>query len=421
MRVTVGEKEFTFGYFDRKVANISIALKLIVINMSSTLPVLLFAMIPLIVYDLKVERESLLEEQSVLAKITAQRGAAALAFQQQRSVRDNLAPLQEHDSIDMACVYGDDGEVFAYAVFERDQVTTSACPKVSNTEEIYFKDDALFVFTPVVLKNKKYGMFLMKSNLSSITEKFNRFLFYLLATILVSGLFGLLLSIRLQRIISNPILLINETANLLRKGDNFDRRVPYESKDEIGNLARTFNGMMERIEVHEKSLQDLAFRDALTGLYNRRFFMPYVENSIPSTGRGHKLLAVVLIDLDGFKAVNDTIGHDAGDHVLVVVSKRLLEIVRENDLVCRLGGDEFVVQLTAMSDKADIIKTAERILKDINLPIYFNDQLCAISASIGISVSPTDDKDAEALVKKADEAMYRAKRSGKNAFVFFND
>lgn len=171
----------------------------------------------------------------------------------------------------------------------------------------------------------------------------------------------------------------------------------------------------------EAKLTKLAFNDPLTGLANRLLFHERLQQDILHSKRHFRCLAVLFIDLDGFKAVNDSLGHDAGDQLLKLVSKRLLQCCREDDTVARMGGDEFTLILSSINHAKAAKKVAEQILTQLNKRFLIQDQMIHISASIGISLYPKDHETADALIKLADVAMYRAKKAGKNRYIYANE
>jgi len=170
----------------------------------------------------------------------------------------------------------------------------------------------------------------------------------------------------------------------------------------------------------EQRIQHLADHDALTGLLNRRLLEDRLQQSITLARRNDALVAVMLIDLDGFKAVNDQFGHLMGDYALRTVARRLRECVRESDTVARLGGDEFVVLLSGQRVPEDSSLVAEKILSALTEPVAAGGRHFEIGASIGISIYPRDGTTPEALLKHADAAMYRVKEAGKNRFQFYS-
>ena len=164
----------------------------------------------------------------------------------------------------------------------------------------------------------------------------------------------------------------------------------------------------------------LAFHDSLTGLPNRQLFVDRLNQTIAHTQRDHQLAAVLFLDLNGYKAINDTIGHCAGDQLLGLVAQRLKACVRESDTVARLGGDEFGVIASGLSRQVDAEAIATRILESLSDSFTIENQSCTVGASIGISFWPADAEDVETMLRRADLAMYRAKRQGKNSYVFYN-
>ena len=171
-------------------------------------------------------------------------------------------------------------------------------------------------------------------------------------------------------------------------------------------------------KVAEARIQYLAYHDNLTALPNRSSFSLILNHEIASVRRDDKRLAVLFIDLDRFKNINDTLGHDAGDTMLREVGERLRHCVRQSDTVARLGGDEFVVLLSDISTPGHVAKVARKILADIAGSLDIRGREFRVTASIGISIYPHDGQDEQTLMKNADIAMYHAKQEGKNNFQF---
>jgi diguanylate cyclase (GGDEF)-like protein/PAS domain S-box-containing protein len=169
----------------------------------------------------------------------------------------------------------------------------------------------------------------------------------------------------------------------------------------------------------ELKVQELACFDSLTGLPNRNMFFAELDRMVARARRQEQGFAVCYIDLDRFKTINDTLGHDAGDELLKVMAGRLRGTVRESDLVARLGGDEFVVVLEGGGGAADISGVAQKMLATIGEPLTVHGRGLDVTGSIGISVFPADGEDAATLLKHADAAMYLAKERGKNNIQFY--
>ncbi|MCK9200392.1 MAG: EAL domain-containing protein [Gallionella sp.] len=177
---------------------------------------------------------------------------------------------------------------------------------------------------------------------------------------------------------------------------------------------------ISNLKAHEAELNRIAHYDALTGIPNRMLLADRMKQAIAHTMREQLMVAVCYLDLDGFKGINDTMGHDAGDLVLIEVAKRLKSTIRGGDTVARLGGDEFVVVLLDLERGDECVATLERLLAAISAPMTIKDSTLALSTSIGVSIYPLDDEDPDTLLRHADQAMYMAKQSGKNRFHIYD-
>ncbi|MQX35497.1 sensor domain-containing diguanylate cyclase [Roseospira navarrensis] len=169
--------------------------------------------------------------------------------------------------------------------------------------------------------------------------------------------------------------------------------------------------------MQEEELRHMAFFDYVTGLPSRRLVMDRLGTAVSAARRNDTMIAILFIDLDGFKAVNDHLGHDAGDHLLWRTGTRLLSCVRETDTVGRLGGDEFIVILTDLHHRDDALPMAHKIVDVLADQIDADGTMLSVGASVGISFYPECGQDPECLVKRADAAMYRAKHGGKGRFA----
>jgi diguanylate cyclase (GGDEF)-like protein len=182
----------------------------------------------------------------------------------------------------------------------------------------------------------------------------------------------------------------------------------------------TYEDITER-KVAEERVQYLAYYDALTGLPNRTLLQDRLSKALASARRRKDKVALLFLDLDRFKDINDSLGHSVGDLLLQEVSERLKKWAREQDTVARVGGDEFVIVLTAAKDGTDAAVAAERLIHAMTAEFVVQGRSLSISCSLGISVFPEHGADGETLIKNADAAMYCAKESGRNNFRFFTD
>jgi diguanylate cyclase (GGDEF)-like protein len=168
----------------------------------------------------------------------------------------------------------------------------------------------------------------------------------------------------------------------------------------------------------EARVEHMATHDGLTDLPSLRLANDRLTMALAMSRRQKREGAVLFMDLDGFKQVNDTLGHDAGDHVLRQVGRRMQECVRETDTVARIGGDEFLIVAYGLNMPSDAVTIAEKILRTVSRPILYQGREATVGASIGIATFPTHGYDREKLLKLADEAMYQVKSSGKNGYRF---
>jgi diguanylate cyclase (GGDEF)-like protein/PAS domain S-box-containing protein len=193
-------------------------------------------------------------------------------------------------------------------------------------------------------------------------------------------------------------------------------------KDASGQIAHYVHVFMDI--THFKQAQDhlgfLAYHDSLTQLPNRLLLMDRIDHSLQNAFREGSQAAVLFLDLDRFKGINDTYGHEVGDGLLRETAKRITNLVRKEDTVSRYAGDEFVVFMENIPDAKSPAKLAKKLIDTFNAPVYIKGYRLKISTSVGISLFPQDGKDTETLIKNADAAMYRAKREGRNNFQYYS-
>jgi diguanylate cyclase (GGDEF)-like protein/PAS domain S-box-containing protein len=193
--------------------------------------------------------------------------------------------------------------------------------------------------------------------------------------------------------------------------------VLYDQDNNIMHYLGIFRDITH-IKESEKKLEAMAYYDNLTKLANRALFIETLKNEIKYSLRANISFAILYIDLDGFKAVNDTMGHQEGDHILQEVAQRLKNSVRDSDICCRMGGDEFTVLLKDTSSREGVQALADKIIYEISQPIKTDNSTANVSASIGVAIFPEHSKDINSLITTADTAMYKAKQAGKGIVKF---
>lgn len=174
------------------------------------------------------------------------------------------------------------------------------------------------------------------------------------------------------------------------------------------------------IEEKTQQLNELAFYDVLTGLVNRRLFIQQLEQEVKALQRNGKKAALMYLDLDDFKKVNDTLGHNAGDQLLVEVAKKLKGTMRSSDIICRLGGDEYAILMMDVTDSQDCQKISEKIITSVSSEIILEGISLTVGISIGITIIPDDSNTIREMLNSADLALYESKKQGKNCACFFN-
>ncbi|KVO11227.1 diguanylate cyclase domain-containing protein [Burkholderia ubonensis] len=245
--------------------------------------------------------------------------------------------------------------------------------------------------------------------------------------VLISSVLAVILAILFARAITRPLQALARAAMHVFD-DPVAERLPVGRSDEIGILARCFDCMRVEIRTQvtmlrakQQELTHLAGHDVLTGLPNRMLFMERLDGAIRHAALTNEGLAIMFVDLDRFKQINDQLGHSAGDRTLVAVAKRLNLVLRSGDMAARLGGDEFIVLIAGVRSPGLVGDIASRIQAVMAEELEFGERRMAVGASIGVSEYPVDGASAEELLVKADAAMYAAKASAQCEYVRYQD
>jgi diguanylate cyclase (GGDEF)-like protein len=253
-------------------------------------------------------------------------------------------------------------------------------------------------------------------SLDSALAAFERLRNTLMVLAVISIVLSIVASIAVARNITRPLEALASAASRIEKGE-YGEPVRVERSDEIGVLASSLNHMRSGIADREKHILKLAYEDPLTDLANRSQFSNTLEAQIESAASGNLGLTILMMDLDRFKYVNDTLGHGVGDHVLREVSVRLNQTVTGAECIARLGGDEFAI-LVRNTPERDPTDTARQIVEALEVPILYEGQPLDVGASIGIAHFPQHGRDGQTLLRNADIAMYAAKRN-KTGFAVY--
>lgn len=219
---------------------------------------------------------------------------------------------------------------------------------------------------------------------------------------------------------------LTEVGDAIQKSETVEIKVQ-DAAEELSNVNQALEREVKErhllehqlaaAEKQEQAARHASFHDPLTGLPNRVLFNDRLEHALAQAKRHNWIMAVMFMDLNGFKGINDTYGHDIGDSILQTISQRLMDNTRDDDTISRHGGDEFLYLLMEVRDEGDIASVAQNILNVIQVPCDVGVHDLTISASIGISIFPKDGTTADILVKRADKAMYHAKQT-KSGYAF---
>ncbi|MGK5035069.1 diguanylate cyclase domain-containing protein [Janthinobacterium sp. LB3P118] len=337
----------------------------------------------------------------------------AVVFGDSLAAKEALALIGVNEDIDQAQVSDTAGKVLAR--WERGQHGTRYYIERALTGWI-LPDSLTF---PIMRNDQAIGSIKLVPHSRSLLPFLLSGLSCLLACLVLSLAVAVRLSRRMETEITSPLRHLAETAHRVRRDRSFELRVPPANIAELNQLNDDFNALLDELEAWQSHLQkehaSLSHRanhDSLTGLSNRAFMEAELERAILDARIGNGKVAVLFLDSDRFKYINDTFGHASGDRVLVTIAARIKQQLREGDLVARLGGDEFAILLKPLRNSSDAMHIADNIIAAMAQAIELPTGNSIVSSlTIGVAVFPDHAIDAASLVGAADEAMYRAKQA----------
>lgn len=407
----------------RYIQNLPLRYKLNAIIVSITALTLLFVTAAYYIHQRDLLKQQATVELATLSKIYGDTCTAALAFEDKNGANDLLRSLSAKPTVLAASVLNKQGETFASYLAAGVSATLLAALSTSKSlEALTSNNDTEWYYqkSPIMLDQEAIGTFVILSDFSDVYAaqiSFATFLSVLFSFALILSLF---MSSRFQRHITLPIQNLISIMGNVAENNDFSLRVQKTTDDEVGHLCLGFNTMLERIENQDALLRDqkenlrfLATHDALTGLPNRTLFYDLLHKGMARSRRNKKSLAVLFIDLDRFKNINDTMGHDIGDLLLKAIATQLRQALRDDDTVARFGGDEFVIMLDNLKMEA-IEYVMTKVTRAIKTPVVLLGRQVVITPSIGISFFPQHGETPDQLIKYADVAMYHAKNSGRD-------
>jgi diguanylate cyclase (GGDEF)-like protein len=375
--------------------------------------------------------------ENTLAKaaIISESVESAVLFDDERSANKALKQLKNDPAIEYAAVILADGQMLASYHKEG-----SLVPSAFNLEQAFIiGPDFLDAHHSIIVPEGVVGHVFIRSNLEKLNEHRAEYELMLVYILVIGVLLAYTLSTYFQRIITNPIKSMVEHVEEIYATKNYQKKLSLAREDELGKLAVGFNHMLSAVQEREAELQShgehlqalvetrteqlhhKAHYDSLTGLPNRNLLFDRLRHAIKSAPRNGQNIALLFLDLDRFKVINDNLGHGVGDQLLKAVAQRLSSAGRDEDTVARLGGDEFVFLLEYIKQPERVARVADRVIQRLSSPFQLKEHTVHISTSIGISIYPDDGEDEETLLKNADISMYHAKEKGPSQYCFYKD
>lgn len=358
---------------------------------------------------------------------------SSIIFDDERAANRILGLFSSNKNISYAAVYLPNGSLFAE--YKKDPTRNSPLFLFNKKHEL--SKEYLDVVDDIKDGYQVIGHIFIRASLGKLKNQqayYRKILMYVLS---FSIFLAFLLSTFFQKIITQPLNQMVQFVDELIKSENYQQRLKLNSNDELGSLAKGFNQMLNTVQEREEELTDQsanlqnivdertrqlyqkAHYDSLTNLPNRYLLLDRLEHAISNAKRKKERLAVLFMDLDRFKIINDSLGHDVGDQLLKSFAERLLNVGRGSDTFARLGGDEFVCLLESIDKPEDSGRVAKAINDLCSEPFQLENHVLHVTTSIGICVYPEDGEDSKILLKHADVSMYYSKEKGPGNYSFY--
>ena len=403
----------------------SVAAKVRLLITLTTGSALLLALLLFILFELQVSKYALEDRVSALSRMVATHVTAAVSFDDRSTAQSLLNSLQQEAQIVRAQIYSAEKKLLVEYSLRENQppVTMAMLAELELLQDQGLYDTDYLHLARITIQGEVIGYLYTQTSLSELKQ---RALFYLVVSLLIFCLLTAItyyLSDRLHQRISEPIATLLQGMLTISKTQQYSLRIPDTEHDELGSIIKGFNKMIDRIEKQSEEVRQHAFFDSLTGLANRRMLMQRLEHEIQRCQRNNSCGAVLYLDLDRFKNINDSLGHSTGDYLLVSVAERIRSNIRSVDMAARVGGDEFVIILTDLEDKNSAARIAMRIAEELRelicQPHEVESRTLRTSTSIGITLFDKDNDQINDIIKQADLAMYQSKDDGRNMLQFF--
>jgi len=428
--------------------NFSIRTKLIFLFSLSAGLALFLAITSSFIYNMHKDKNTVVKESIKLAKVSGKNIAASLMFADRDTANSILEPILNDKNVHCIQIYDIQGRLFTTIGNKTTELNNWSADEFVNYPEVNISTtwDHIDILTSIIHAGEKIGYLQIISGTSAIKKHIIDQIFVSLIIVLFTFVFIFILAFWFEKIFSKPLYALLDAIQQIKNNSEFDIYLTSHTKDEFHELYTEFNRMSNEIKKRDHVLKEhnidlenlvsstneelkktknnlsevsiLAITDPLTNLSNRRNTMDQFDLLIKEAQKEDKSLGVIMLDIDHFKQVNDSLGHQAGDMVLKVVAQLLLENARDNDIVGRIGGEEFLI-LCQYADIDTTHKVAERIRYNVEQKTisYEKHKTTQVTISLGLcSMVPVLNSKDE-LIKIADEALYKAKETGRNKVV----
>ena len=414
----------------KRFFNLSINIKLQAVTLLISGAALTLVFVFLFSHEYFLFRQNLLDKLAVRSELVVSGSSDAMAARDHAAAQRILQALMVAPDVVSAELRLADGSVLA--AFERPDPAPESL-LLDWLESHGLIDTRLLFRRPIRSEDASLGELTVLGDLRSVYLSMGDFLVVAGLACLLVLILALLVLQRFVRSIAMPLDRLTRLVRAVIREKDYSLRAAVTSRDEVGALSLGVNEMLSQIQRRESDLQSellvrkqaeerldqLAYYDTVTGLPNRHFFNERLIHALNRALPFGESTALMFIDLDNFKIINDTLGHQLGDNLLNRVGERLATVLRSKDLIFRVGGDEFAVILEDVRSREHVASVADKLVNVFNKPLSVEHQEIFISASIGVSLAPEDAAEPTSLLRNADTAMYYAKGKGKNTYQLF--
>ena len=417
------------------IESLSIQSKLVLLMVTICVTVLSASSLIFYINNIRIIENSLIKNTKTQAALVSDSVKSALIFNNASTANETIKKFERDPIIEFVAVILPDESIFAQYQKKSDTLT----PKINVNRLWHISSEHIDVSYPVNNLHEHIGYIFIRSNLSELKSLKKEYARTLLGVLFFGLCLAYFLAKHTQELLTKPLIMMVNYVKELSTTNDYKKRLKFDQKNELGILLDGFHHLLDivvnresELKNHSENLQDLINQrtkelykkshfDSLTNLPNRALLLDRLDHAIKTAKRKQETLAILFLDLDRFKIINDTLGHEIGDKLLKKVAERLHKTGRENDTIARLGGDEFVFLIENITSPNDAAYLALRILKLFEKPFRLGENILHLSTSIGISLYPHDGDNAQLLLKNSDISMYHSKNSSPGSYTFYKD